>query len=300
MKILLTGATGFVGQAVLTCLLHHGHQVHCLVRRPNALPPTHGALAFAGDVLDDTSLDRAAAGCQAAIHLVGIIRQYPQQNITYQRLHVEASRRVLAAAQRAGIRRYLHMSANGARSGSPSGYCDSKGRAEELVRQSALDWTIFRPSLIYGRQGAFTRMLAQQVRLLPAVPVIGDGRYPLAPVAVDDIAGAFVSALEQPDSHGQTYPCCGPDRLSYNELIDAVALALGKKPPLKLHQPASLMRWLSRPLQHLSFYPVTVEQIDLLLAGNCCDDQRWCDTFALQPTSLTNGLHQSLEDFPWH
>ena len=221
MRIFITGGTGFVGSHLRRELLAAGHQLRLLVHgRPGNLAP--GEETVAGDVRELASFRDGANGCEAVINLVGIIREFPARGVTFQKLHVEATANALAAAQEAGIRRYLQMSANGTRPGAVAGYHRTKWAAEELVRGSGLDWTIFRPSLIFGPEDAFVNMLAGYIRSFPAMPVIGDGNYQMQPISADDVARCFALALAKPETVGQTYTICGPDRLSYNELLDAI------------------------------------------------------------------------------
>ncbi|MBN2644827.1 MAG: complex I NDUFA9 subunit family protein [Desulfuromonadaceae bacterium] len=297
MTIFLTGATGFVGSTILHHLTAQGHHIRCLVRAPEKQYQEDANTLVTrcpGDVLSPRSLEDAMAGCEAVIHLVGIIREFPRRGIRFQRLHVEATRNILAAATKAGIRRYLHMSANGEGPAEATSYLGTKRQAEELVHHNGLDWTIFRPSLIYGQGGEFTRMLATQIRLAPLVPVIGSGNYRLSPVHVDDIASAFVSALDRPASLGKTYCCCGPENYSYNELIDVFAAGLGKKPARKLHVPAPLLRTAAQLFQGCPLFPVTTEQISLLLRGNSCTDDSWIKELDIKRTPTAEGIKKAL------
>ncbi len=228
MRVFLTGGTGFVGSEVLRQLTEAGHEVRALVR-----PGSEGKLAIhngvevqRGDVTQPETLQGALSGCQAVINLVGIIREYPAKGITFQRLHVAGTRNLLAAAGAQGVRRYLQMSANGTRENADSAYHRTKWLAEEAVRASRLDWTIFRPSLIFGPGSEFVEMLAGLVRRLPIVPVIGDGQYRMSPVAVEDVAASFARALEQPAAVRQTYHCCGPTAYTYDEVLDLVGAGL--------------------------------------------------------------------------
>ena len=177
MKIFIAGGTGFVGGHLVRALLKNGHSVRTLVHGRST---NSGEVEqIAGDVTRFETLEQGLSGCDAVINLVGIIREFPSRGITFERLHVQATANLLAAAASNGIRRYLQMSALGSRPAAVSGYHQTKWRAEELVRGSGLDWTIFRPSLIFGPHDAFINMLAVQLRLAPIMPVIGSGSYRL-------------------------------------------------------------------------------------------------------------------------
>jgi NADH dehydrogenase len=247
-----------------------------------------------GDATLLPSFVSAASGFDAVVNLIGIIREFPQRGVTFERLHVEATRNMIAAAQNAGVRRYLQMSALGSRAGATTGYFQTKFRAEEAVRGSGLDWTIFRPSIIYGPKDDFVNKLAELLRVLPAMPVIGDGEYPLAPISGDDVARCFADALERPDTIGKTFELCGPDRMSYNELLDTVARVLGKKGVLKVKNPLALMRLVVPVLQHFSFFPITTDQIEMLVQGNVCDGS-WRGAFGFEPVRFEDGIRAYLK-----
>lgn len=295
MRIFITGASGFVGNHIIRILINAGHIARCLVHARTPYSDSAGIELFQGDILDPKTLLAGVTGCDAIIHLVGIIRPKPKHGITFERLHVEASKNVIQAAQLAGVKRYLHMSANGADQNNTSAdYLRTKGEAEELVRNSGLDWSIFRPSLIVGSGGEFTAMLRQQVQFLPTIPVIGSGKYMLMPVAIEDIAQGFVKALTIKGSTGQTYQCCGPDRCSYDGLIDIFANTMGKDKVRKMHVPLSIMQPLTRIMERFTAYPITSEQITMLLSGNTCSDTDWYRQLELTPTPLADSIKKAL------
>jgi NADH dehydrogenase len=242
-----------------------------------------------GDVTRLESFGQAAEGCQAVINLVGIIREFPSRKITFERLHVQATTNALAVAKNAGIRRYLQMSALGTRPDAVSHYHTSKFRAEELVRASGLDWTILRPALIFGPKDAFINMLAAQLRLAPVMPIIGNGRYRLQPIHADDVARCFALSLEKQETIAQTFELCGNDRLTYMELVDAIAAALGKSAPFKPHAPLSLMKLVIPFMQQLPPFPITMDQLQMLLEENICDG-RWKQTFGFEPVDFKGGI----------
>ena len=295
-RVFVTGGTGFVGRALIQALRAEGHVVRCLVRRGSE-PSLKGLEAIErveGDVLARRTLNEAMSGCDAVIHLVGIIREHPATAVTFERLHVDATVNVLAAATTTGVRRVVHMSALGTRPSARSRYHQTKWRAEEAVRSSGLDWTILRPSIIYGPGDDFVTMLARMVRRLPVVPVIGSGEAKLQPVPVSLVAGGFARALDQARSISQTYEIGGPDAYSLVEILDLIALVLKRRKVRKVHLPLPLMRRVTFVLQSLPFFPVTTDQLLMLEEDGTCDPMPFYRAFGLEPLSFKTGLERML------
>ncbi|PKN12642.1 MAG: NAD-dependent dehydratase [Deltaproteobacteria bacterium HGW-Deltaproteobacteria-4] len=294
MKVFVTGGSGFVGMEIIRQLLAAGHEVRALVHSKSATSSDPQLEIWPGDATRSETLKGALAGCEAVIHLIGIIREFPDKQVTFQRLHIDATRNILAAAGEQGIKRYLHMSSNGTRPDSVAEYHKSKWAAEELVRAAGLATTIFRPSVIFGPGDAFVNMLATIIRRTPIVPVIGDGEYQMTPVAVGNVATGFVRALTQPESSGEIYHCGGPQTLTYNELLDTIARVLGRNGITRIHQPVLMMRSLSNLLEKMSFFPITSGQLTMLLEGNVCDPQPWAQTFRIELTPFEEGIRRYL------
>lgn len=292
MRIFIAGGTGFVGAHLVEALCEKGHELRLLVHRRSP-GSTAGIDQIEGDVTNLESFQQAASGCDAVINLVGIIREFPARGITFERLHVRATANMLAATRTAGIRRYLQMSALGTRPDAVSRYHQTKFRAEELVRSSGLDASILRPSLIYGPGDSFINMLAGQLRLIPVMPVIGSGRYRLQPIHVDDVARCFALALEMPETIGHCYELCGNNRLSYVELVDAVASAMGKPAPFKVRMPLGLMKMTIPVMQRVPRFPITMDQLQMLIEENICDG-RWKQVFRFEPLDFQNGIQAYL------
>lgn len=299
MRVFLTGATGYVGQAVTHACLNHGHEVTILARPGSehkldlSDADTKRVTVVFGDVLDAASVKQGMRDHDAVIHLVGIIREFPARGITFDKLHMQATRHVTEAAQNLGIQRYVHMSALGARIGSLSGYSHTKGLAEQIVRDSNLDWTIFRPSIIFGIHDAFVNMLADMIRKAPVIPVIGSGEYRLQPIALEQVAEAFAKSLLKPETIHETYDAGGPDAYSYNQMIDEISSAIGKRKP-KLHVPLVVMRPIIRLMERFSFFPITRAQLYMLLEGNTCDPTKFNREFRIHPVPFESGIRQYL------
>jgi len=293
MRIFLAGGTGFIGEHVCKALRHEGHGIRLLTHRKRAGGDA-GVEQVEGDVTLPETFAGMVKGCDVTINLVGIIREFAGRGITFERLHVEATRNVIAAAKAAGVTRHLQMSALGTRADAPSGYHRSKFEAEEEVRGSGLDWTIFRPSIVFGPKDDFVNKLAGYIRSYPAIPVIGDGNYRLQPISAADVARCFTMALGMPETVGRTFELCGPDRLPYNELLDTIGRVLGKRHVAKIPNPLPIMKAIVPLLQGFSFFPVTMDQILMLTEENICDE-RWRETFTFEPERLEAGIARYLK-----
>jgi len=292
MRIFLAGGTGFVGRHLRSALLERGHQLVLLTHR-QGIDPEPGIEQTEGDVTRSESYAAALQECDAVINVVGIIREYPGEGVIFERLHGEATRTLLAAARKGGVKRFLQMSALGARPAAVSRYHQTKYRAEEEVRQSGLEWTIFRPAIIFGPRDDFINRLARLVVKLPVVPVIGDGSYRLQPIHADDVARCFATALEMPETIGKTFELCGMDRFSYLELLDGIGRVLGRRTVRKIRLPLGLMEALIPHLQRFPFFPITMDQFLMLLEESVCDGT-WRETFRFEPVGLEEGIRAYL------
>lgn len=239
--IAVTGSTGFVGRHVVAELVKRGHHVKALARdRAKAkeqLPPA--AEVVVGDILDDARLRDLVRACDAVVHLVGIIREAPNGQ-TFRRMHTEATRAVVRACEAVPVKRFLHMSALGVSDLGPAEYQRTKFEAERIVRDSSLDWTIFRPGLIHGPGSEFIDMMEGLASGLDApfifipyftrseedqrVPLGGDTVIdPVAqPVWVEDVAHAFALALDNPQSVGEIYNLVGAEHMPLPILLKKI------------------------------------------------------------------------------
>lgn len=304
-RVFVTGGSGFVGGAVVEELLARGYAVNALTR--GALPDAVAGRvqAFSGDLFDPGALDRGMAGCDAVIHLVGIIFEKPAKGVTFPRVHVDGARNVVDAARRAGIRRYVHMSALGARAGAPSTYHRSKHAAEEHVRASGLDWTIFRPSLIHGPRGEFTRNTAAWARgrkfpflFMPyfgAGPLGRGGAGRLQPIYVGDVARAFVDAIERPNTVGKAYDLGGPDVLTWPELHGAISEAVTGHRRRVMPLPAWNAKLLARVLPE-SLLGFNRDQVLMSQEDSTCDLAPFTADFGWTPRPLRQSLSTYVDE----
>lgn len=269
-RILVTGATGFVGNAVVESLIENGYQPVALVREGSESKLKCDAEIVHGDVLDKESLIKALEGVYAVIHLVGIIREYPKKGVTFENMHHIATNNIVEACKTAGIKRYVHMSANGTRADAVSMYHKTKYEAEETVRHSGLTYTIFRPSLIYGQDDSFINMLAGYMKGTPVFTYFGDGSYPMAPIYVKDVADCFAKSIDAPQTNGMIYPLCGEKVYTYKEVLKLVGKALGKNIIL-MPVPEFAISLSISIFGKTDWFPITRDQFIMLTEGNTCD-----------------------------
>jgi NADH dehydrogenase len=303
VKVLVTGGTGFVGTHLVNRLLQRGHAVAVLARHPEKTRNRYNrpVETAPGDVLDPASLAAAAAGREALVHLVGIIHEEESQ--TFDRMHREAAENVVAAATAAGARRYLHMSAMGSSEDAPSEYGRTKAAGEKAVRASSLDWTIFRPSIIFGPGDGFVSLLAPIVRGNPGfIPVIGPGTTRFQPVSIYDVARVFADALEKPETRGKAYEVGGPDVLTLNDIYREIAAAVGKPGKRLVHLPlwygrilASLFEWLARRGVFAS-PPLTRDQLRSLSRDSTADVSDTVATFGGDWRRFSQGIREYLSN----
>lgn len=245
------------------------------------------------DFSSHADIAQAFLGMDAIIHLVGIIAELGPN--TFHEAHVALTGRMVRAAQDAGVRRYVQMSALGTRDQARSQYHRTKWAAEGLVRASRLDWTIFRPSLVYSAHGGFASIFEAMSRYSPFLPAIGGGRRLLQPIALDQVARAFVEALILPSSIGQTYDLCGQERLEFREVLQGILAALGRR-RLILPIPWAMARLQARILEFLwprllrRAPPLSRDQILMLEEDNIGDGTLADAAFGLRHVPFRVGL----------
>ena len=283
-KVLVVGGSGFVGRHIVARLAGAGVRVVVPTRRrDNArhlfLLPTVEVVE--ADVGDAATLPALARGAAAVINLVGILNE--AGGATFARAHVDVTRNCIAACTAAGVPRLLQMSALNADTTGPSRYQRSKGEAETAVRASGLDWTIFQPSVIFGREDAFLNLFARLQRFLPVMALAGaDVRF--QPVYVGDVAECFVRALDLDATLRRAYPLCGPRVYTLRELVRYVGeVADTPRPVVPLG--AALGRLQALALEMLPGKLMSRDNLASMAKDSVCDCAFPAE-FALVPTAL--------------
>ncbi|MEF9944199.1 MAG: complex I NDUFA9 subunit family protein, partial [Burkholderiaceae bacterium] len=223
-NVLILGGSGFIGRHLVNRLVRDGRAITVPARRRDhakhlLIHPTIDVVE--ANIHDDTTLDLLVRGQDAVINLVGILHGTAA---AFDRAHVQLTRRVIAACEKHGVARYQHMSALGADAKGPSLYQRSKGEAEAAVKASALAWTIFRPSVVFGAEDQFLNLFAKLARVAPVLP-IGGAEVRFQPVWVEDVAAAFANTLDNPAASHQSYDLAGPTVYTLRQLVSFAAAA---------------------------------------------------------------------------
>ena len=294
-RVFVTGGSGFVGTNVLERLVADDIQVSTLARDGNVSVDSPLVSVTKGGLFDADALRGAMDGCDAVIHLVGIIFEKPGDGVTFERIHVEGTRAVLEAMAATGVKRLVHMSALGARPDAVSKYHRTKFAAEELVRQSDVSWTIFRPSMIHGPRGDFMRQAAGWARG-KAVPFIfmpyfgkgvtgfgGSGR--IQPVYVKDVASAFVEAVGNPKAFGRVYNLCGPDVMTWPQMHHVISKTVRGRKKAAVPVPAWYAKLLAK-VAPAGVLPFNLAQVQMSQEDNVGDTTEFLADFDITPAAF--------------
>lgn len=287
MTVLVTGAAGFLGNQIVKKLVSAGRPVRALARRPDKAQLRLGDVAAQielaqGDVTKPDSLSPHMEGVDAVIHLVAIAMEKGGQ--TYEAVNYQGTVNVLNAAQAAGVKRFINMSQNGARGDLPYRFLASKGRAQEFVAASSMQWTALRPSAIFGPQDEFFNTFARLLKLTPLVfPLIGGGKAQFQPVSAHDVVEATVRCLDDDSSIGKELALGGPEVLTLGDIERRVMGVLNTS-RLLIPVPVALLRPAVQVMQALlPGSPVSASLLELLAVPNTVPDNALETHFGLQP-----------------
>ena len=283
-QTVVLGGGGFVGRHIVARLVAAGHRVIVPTRRREdakhlIMLPTVDVLE--ADIHDARALESLFAGASAVINLVGILNEDGAS--TFERAHVELPRKVVAACHTAGVARLLHMSALGADPAGPSRYLKSKAAAEAIVAASGLRWTMFRPSVIFGREDTFLNLFARLSRALPVV-VLAAPNARFQPIYVEDVAHCFVQSVGDDLTHDARYDLCGPAVYTLRELVRYVGEVAGTVRPIIPLGPG-LSRLQATMLEHLPGKLMSRDNLLSTQKDNVCDCP-FPAVFGITPTAL--------------
>jgi uncharacterized protein YbjT (DUF2867 family) len=293
--VLVTGATGFVGPKVVRAIRERELPVRALVRsraRARELEQM-GVELVEGDMSDPVSLRRATAGADAVVHLVAIISGRPGD---FERIMSQGTRDLVAAARDAGVHRFVLMSALGVNEETKDlvPYFGAKWEMERAVKESGIEYVIFRPSFIFGRDGGVLPTFVRLARLAPVTPVIGSGTQRIQPIWVHDVAAYFAKAVDLPEAANRTFELGGPDAVDWNEFYARLKRLMGSRRPT-LNVPFGVMRAQATLLERVPGFPVTRDQLKMLQAGDNTTDMRPAlETFELPVLGLDEQIRRAL------
>src|SRR5687767_13144306 len=301
MRVFVTGGTGVVGTAAVRSLVARGHEVRLCSRNAERDVERwpHGVEACPASVDDAGSLRGSMDGCDAVVHVAGIVAEEPPE-ITFERVNVDGTQNVLREAERADIGRFVYVSSLGADRGK-SDYHRSKRAAEDLVKRFRGGWLILRPGNVYGPGDDVLSLLLKMVRTLPAIPVIDGGDQPFQPIFAEDLGEAIAAAVARPDLSRTTLELAGAERTSINDVLDRLS-RITEKTPLRIPLPSWLAEAGTRVAGALGVdLPFNVDQIRMLVEENVITPGQanaLVTTFKITPTPLDAGLRKLADTLP--
>ena len=299
MKVAVFGGTGFVGSYIIDSLLDEGHSPKLLVRSESIykVPSVSDCELIIGDVNDVDVVRKTIDGVDAVIYTIGIIREFKSKGITYENLHFDGAVKAIDAAASAGVERFILMSANGV-CPDGTGYQKTKWMSEQYLKNTDLKWTIFRPSTIFGDpRGSGRPEFCSQIKKdlinlpLPA-PLFHEGLIPfnagnfsMSPVHIKDVSKSFVNSLTNEKSLFQTIELGGED-FTWKQIIKTIGTAAGKS-KFMVPAPVIAVKSVASALDRFSWFPVTADQLTMLVEGNTCDSSKYFSENKIDPIPFT-------------
>jgi uncharacterized protein YbjT (DUF2867 family) len=293
--VAVAGGSGFIGGAIIRRLASiAGTSLRVLSRSPERARQRAGdggAEFVRADITDPSSLGLALKGAAALIDAVqfdGYPIENPRRGLTFERVDYGGAIALLEAARSSGVRHFIYISGAAADPASGHPAFRAKGRAEQAVRQSGLDYTIFRPSLVYGAGDRVLSGFARLIRFVPVFPVPGTGRQKIQPVLVDDLAACVALALSSKGRNG-TFEVGGPDLMTFDEMIRLVMEITGHRRPI-VHIPDGMMRLAGAMLERLPTPLLTRDAVTFVTADNACDIGPLKAEFGIELTPARVGM----------
>jgi uncharacterized protein YbjT (DUF2867 family) len=282
--ILVTGGTGFIGRHFVARLATGGEQIRVASRGSRKADLPEGVEQVTADVVSGEGLPEAMAGVDKVAHLVAVIAEKGAQR--FDAVIRGGTANVISEAEKAGVKKLVYVSAIGAAPDPKFPYWHAKWQAEQALTASSLNYTILRPSLVFGPEDDFFNRLERLVRRTPVVPVAGNGKTRFQPIWVEDVVSCVVACLAEGVHDREIVEIGGPEYYSYDEIIDLIRQKLGLRRP-KVHIPLWLMRPVARVLQAiLPSPPVTTDQLVMLAKDNITELDAVPKAFGFTPTSF--------------
>ena len=296
MRVALFGGTGFVGSYIVDQLIDKEHIPRMLVRNGSiekSLSRDKCEIVN-GDITDGDAIREVITGADAVIYTIGIIREFASKGITYEKLHFEGAIRCMDIAIEMEVKRFILMSANGV-CPSGTGYQKTKWMSEQYLKNTDLEWTIFRPSLIFGdprghdRPEFCTQLKKDLINLPFPAPLFHEGLLPfnagsftMSPIHVKTVADIFVSSIDKDNHYSETIELGGETELTWKEIIKIISNACGKK-KWTLPAPVIAVKTVAAIFDRFSWFPVTKDQLTMLVEGNTCDSTNYFSDNNLKP-----------------
>jgi len=297
MKVALFGGTGFVGSYITRELVREGFTPKVLVQSGSLSKINSPCEVVKGDIQNKNAILETMQGAEAVIYTIGIIREFPKKGVTFKELHLNGLKRCLEIALKIGVKRFILMSANGVR---PDGtaYQRTKWQADEALKESGLNWTIFRPSLIFGDPGGegrpeFCTQIRDDMLSLPfPAPLFYNGLLPfnagsfsMSPIHVKNVAEFFVKSIKLKVCEKNIFDLGGSEALTWKEIIHQIALASGKR-TWKIPAPVAVIKIAASILDRFKWFPVTRDQLTMLMEGNTVSTN-YFDDFSINPRKFS-------------
>ena len=298
MKVAIFGGTGFVGKYLLKALNNKKHEVYTLVRNNSEykISDFKNIHIINGNIENQTSVEQTIMNCSTVIYNIGIIREFQSKGISYQKLHYQYAKKVIDKAIHYNIEHFILMSANGVKENG-TGYQHTKYMAEEYLKKSGLNYTIFRPSLIFGKpendQEFCTQLRDTMIKLpIPAplffsgLNIFQAGQFKMSPIHVENVADFFIKSIQNKAHYMQTYELGGLNEYNWKQIITNISLAL-KKNKWMVPAPANIIKIVAMLFDRFKFFPVTRDQLIMLLEGNTCDSKDLFTQFEIEPIEFS-------------
>lgn len=293
--LLITGATGYIGSHLVMRLLSQGEHPRCLIRNVNRAAqifPSNNIELLLGDTTHPDTLTSAVQGVETIVHAAFVTADRKETATSrYEETNVGGTAHLIKAAQEAGVKRIIEISGLGTRPAKPGSYMQGRYQAEKMLQESGLDWTIIRPSVLFGGDAPFIKGLTELIRTSPVVPLIGGGKIKFQPIYVEDVATIILKVLADPSgTKGKIYTIGGPDYYTFTQIIDALLQATQKK-RIKLPAPIPFVALGATAMEAvLPRPPLTKAAMTLFSFDNITDLDSVERDFAFKPLSFSSYL----------